>query len=68
MQDPDELIDISKEKPALVNTLLDKIATIKDDNTKRREKYFDTKESDTQSVRTVDDDTLNQIKALGYLQ
>ena len=63
-----ELIDISKEKPALVNTLLDKIATIKDDNTKRREKYFDTKESDTQSVRTVDNDTLTRIKALGYLQ
>jgi arylsulfatase A-like enzyme len=67
-QDPDELIDISKEKSALVNTLLDKIAAIKDDNTKRREKYFDTKESDTQSVRTVDNDTLNRIKALGYLQ
>ena len=44
------------------------MAEIKDDNMRRREKYFHTKEKETQSVQKVGDDTIEQLKALGYLQ
>lgn len=68
LDDPDERLDISKENPVLVSMLLDKIAVIKNDNTKRREKYFYKEDTNTQSERKVDNDTICRLKALGYLQ
>jgi hypothetical protein len=67
-QDPDELLDISTENSVLVRTLLDKITVIKKDNAKRREEYFGKEENNTQSERKIDNGTLNQLKALGYIQ
>ena len=68
LQDPDELFDISRENLDLLKTLSNKIAEIKDDNAKRRKKYFHTKEKETQSVRKIDNETRDQLKTLGYLQ
>ncbi len=50
-KDPGELVDLSTENPVLVSTILDKIVTIKKDNTKRRKEYFSEEENNTQHGR-----------------
>jgi hypothetical protein len=68
LKDPDELFDISRENLDLIKTLSNKLAEIKDDNARRRKKYFHTEEKETQSVRKIEDESIEQLKALGYLQ
>jgi arylsulfatase A-like enzyme len=61
--DPDELKDISKDNPQVVKRMLMRVEKIRDENNKRRVDLLKKTKKDVE----LDKETLERIRALGYL-
>jgi arylsulfatase len=66
IEDPDELHDLSKKKKNLVEEMKAKIMAIREENERRKQENL--KNLDPRTLKKVNEETLKQLRALGYIK